>query len=117
MAENIHWRILYRTEDPDTVRKLVTSIAAMEFDVRCSNTDGDIVQSADEQFGSPPYVVEVPESVWPELHELVHEIISEQDEFDAMLDAREHISQRRRRMLILLIIIVGALATLGLLEL
>jgi hypothetical protein len=117
MANINDWRAIYRSSDPDRVRKLITSLAAMEFDVRCSNGAGSPLQSQDEQFGPPPYVVEVPQEHWPELAEVVDEIISEQDEFDAMLDAREHMSHRKRRMLILLIIIVAALATLGLIEL
>lgn len=111
------WRAIYRSSDPDRVRKLITSLGAMEFDVRCTNSSGNALQSDDEQFGSPPYVVEVSEADWPELAGLVDEIINEQDEFDAMLDARDHLSHRKRRLLLLLIIIVAALATLGLIEL
>lgn len=117
MADTNDWRAIYRSSDTDKVRKLITSLAAMEFDVRCTNSSGSSIQCHDEQFGSSPYLVEVAEEDWPELAGLVDEIISEQDEFDAMLDAREHLGHRKRRLLILLIIIVAALATLGLIDL
>jgi hypothetical protein len=111
------WRILYRSSDPDAIRKLITSLAAMEFDVRCTNGSGSPVYSHDEEYGSPPFVVEVAAADWPELIELHEEIIREQDEFDAWLDSREHERRRRRRVLILLTIVIAALAVLGLIEL
>jgi len=117
MAETTAWRSLYRSSDPDKVRKLITSLASMEFDVRCSNGDGKPIQSDDERFGSPPYTIDVAEEHWPELVSLVDEIISEQDEFDAMLEAKAHLGQRKRRLLLLLILLVAALATFGLIEL
>jgi hypothetical protein len=79
---------------------------------------GSPLQSSDEQFGLAAVCCRSRRSAtgrsWLSL---VDEIINEQDEFDAMLDAREHLSTRKRRLLILLIIIIAALATLGLIDL
>lgn len=109
-ADAYRWRELYRCENLLQARAVATSIAAMEFDVRLTtlgplelehenNVDkphSSTSSAADESLADVPddlpgpYVVEVPELHWPDLAEVLSEIIAEQAEFDEWLELRRH---------------------------
>lgn len=52
-----------------------------------------------------PYVVEVPDNTWPQLADVLLEIIDEQQEFDQMLEWRR---ERNRTKLVLVLSITAA---------
>ena len=88
----------------------------MEFDVRlCAAADP---ASKDDDAGRPPYIVEVVHTDWPDLAEVLDQIIDEQQEFDLRLATGA--AQRDGRRVMVVIILAGAadiLLLLGLLEL
>ena len=110
------WRELCRFDDLLEARAVVTSIAAMEFDVRLSAA-GDPARESDDA-GRPPYVVEVIHNDLPDLAEVLSEIIYEQREFDRHL-ARCGVERHGRRMMIVILLTGAAdiFVLLGVLEL
>ncbi len=110
------WRELCRFDDLLQARAVATSVAAMEFDVRlCAAADP---AREDDDAGRPPYVVEVVHTDWPDLAEVLDQIIDEQQEFDLRLATRA--AQRDGRRVMVVIILTSAadiLLLLGLLEL
>lgn len=100
------------------MRSLATTIAAMEFDLQCLDGKGRIVSLEKLNQAEGPFALQVLPEDAQELGEVLHDIIEEQEEFDALLDERERTDKRSRRRLIwLLIIIMILLAVFGLLEL
>ena len=94
------WRELCRFDDLLQARAVATSVAAMEFDVRlCAAADP---AHEDDDAGRPPYVVEVVHTDWPDLAEVLDEIVDEQVEFDRMLACRPAINARQVRIVIVL---------------
>lgn len=89
MAETPAWRELHRTSNPQDVLTICTSIAAMEFDVRCVDVHGRVLGSGDFDEVPPPWIIEVRTEDHPALLEVLGEIIAEQKEFDATLDQRD----------------------------
>lgn len=98
------WSELFRTNDLDEALTIVTSIAAMEFDVRWLSRDEDPppVQPARSQraqriqccggirekspFGGPPYVIEVAPDQWRDLRDVLESLREEQWEFDRCVE-------------------------------
>lgn len=110
------WRELCRFDDLLQARAVATSVAAMEFDVRlCAAADP---ACEDDDAGRPPFVVEVVHTDWPDLAEVLDEIIDEQQEFDLRLATRTtHRDGRRVMVVIILTSAADILLLLGLLEL
>jgi hypothetical protein len=126
------WRELYRCSDLKQARAVATTIAAMEFDVRLASasieawtndeqheTTADdssshlnacnritaFISRNDEDELPGPYVIEVPDSTWPQLADVLFEIIAEQQEFDQMLEWRR---ERNRVQLVIVLSITTA---------
>jgi hypothetical protein len=134
MTDHHHtWRELYRCNDLRQARAVATTIAAMEFDVRLASasiearmnderheTPADdspshpgacnritaFINSNDEDELPGPYVIEVPDSTWPQLADVLFEIIAEQQEFDQMLEWRRE--RNRVRLVVVLSITTAA---------
>jgi hypothetical protein len=110
------WPKLYESEDRARVTMLATCLAAMEFDVelgcrcrahRCGEGDGC----------AGPFVLRVPRRDLAHLREVLEEIIEEQEEFDVFVDCfNRSARQHERRLILALVVIVGALATVGAIE-
>lgn len=109
MADLCPWRELYRCDDLVQARAVATSIAAMEFDVRLH---APLAKSVDDEpgedvveFNCPgPYVIEVPEEHWPDLAEVLRDIIAEQAEFDERIELRRY---RHQRKLVVVLAVAG----------
>ncbi len=116
MGTATDWRELCRFDDLLQARAVATSVAAMEFDVRLCAAAAPARE--DDDAGRPPYVVEVVHTDWPDLAEVLDQIIDEQQEFDLRLATGA--TQRDGRRVMVVIILTGAadiLLLLGLLEL
>ncbi len=108
MVAETAWRELYRSQDLLEARAVATSIAAMEFDA-CLCTEDD------ERAG---YVIRVRLADWPDLADVLPEILDEQQEFDRRLQRRQAEPDRQRIVLIVTLTgIVEILAILGVIEL
>ncbi len=98
MNETGKWRELYRCDSLGKARTVVTSISAMEFEVRLR--DGLTGQLVDPEMGSPPgsesvvFSIEAREEDWGDLDSVLEEIIDEQREFDAFLESWHSLSGR-----------------------
>lgn len=92
------WRELIRTDDLDEALTIVTTIAAMEFDVRWLSFDApgtpgapgalgscDLVR-CESDFGGPPYIIEVAPDQWHDLRDVLAELREEQWEFDRRVE-------------------------------
>ncbi len=111
MYASAQWRELCRFDDPQLARAVATSVASMEFDVRLNPDDPT-------DLASPPFIVQVDDSDWATLTEVLDEIVDEQIEFDQHF-AMHHVKYRRRRIVLILSLagVVEALVILGLIEL
>ncbi len=108
MVAETAWRELYRSQDLLEARAVATSIAAMEFDACLCAED-------DER---PGYVIRVRLDDWPDLADVLPEILHEQQEFDRRLEQRKAVPNRRRIVLIVTLTgIVEVLAILRIIEL
>jgi hypothetical protein len=85
MPEQSPWRDLHRTADQRELTSIVTTIAAMEFDVRCCDVYGKPINVHDAEGLDGPFCVQVRPEDHVALREVLAEIISEQDEFDALV--------------------------------
>lgn len=114
------WRELCRFKDPQLARAVATSIASMEYEVRLPVNDRLSQQNSDEptDLGTPPYIVQVDDSDWATLTDVLDEIVDEQVQFDRLFETH-HIKYRRQRIVIILTLtgVVEALVILGLIEL
>lgn len=109
MADLCPWRELYRCDDLVQARAVATSIAAMEFDVRLHAPQAKSVDDEPGEdvveFNCPgPYVIEVPEEHWPDLAEVLRDIIAEQAEFDERIELRRY---RHQRKLVVVLAVAG----------
>ncbi len=108
MVAETAWRELYWSKDLMEARAVATSIAAMEFDACLCAED-------DER---PGYVIRVRLADWPDLADVLPEILHEQQEFDRWLENRRAEPNRQRVVLIVtLTSIVEVLAILRVIEL
>ncbi len=109
------WRELFRSNDPNEVHNVAMTIAAMGFDLRCSDASGAFELTEEEPDGRPPYILQVPAEHVPELHPVLEDIVAEQNEFDEMLAQRDRQGRRMRQRLALIVLISAmiALALLG----
>ncbi len=120
MNGTAQWRELCRFNDPQLARAVATSVASMEFEVRLAGNDRLSRQSCDEpsDLAAPPFIVQVDDSDWAKLTDVLDEIIDEQVQFDRLFETH-HVKYRRQRILIILTLtgVVEALVILGLIEL
>lgn len=100
------WRELHRTSDARDALRVLTCIAAIEFDVRCVDGLGEVVDLSDAA-GGGLWIIQVRAEDHPELMEVLDEIIAEQDEFDAALD-----QQDRRRRFVMSLAVAGSILTM-----
>lgn len=116
-----HWPALYASEDLPEVRMLATCLSAMDFEVAVEEDastapDGRSVHA--RLGGGSPHVVRVRAEDHDELSDLLEEILSEQDEFDAAIESwHTRANRTERRLLVTMIIIVSALGVAGAIEL
>lgn len=107
------WTELHRCDDADRARTLLVCLEAMEFDARLVEVPGGQTSAAFRQRSSA-WRIDVPESHWETLREIVDEILAEQDEFDEFMAAWEQRTGRtQRKVLVVLVVIVGSLAAVG----
>jgi hypothetical protein len=86
----------------ELARSIATTIAAMEYDVRLRDAgSGRLMSDAGDDSGGP-YVVEARAADWPELVDVLDEIIREQREFDAALDRWRDVGSKTMRVLLAL---------------
>ena len=95
MADYDHpWHELVRTNDLDEALTIVTTIASMEFDVRWQSSDHlSAITDCEGDYGNPPYIIEVPADSLADLHDVLPDILDEQDEFEAAYCAKQEIRQ------------------------
>ncbi len=120
MSDGTAWRELFRCEDLRLARAVATTIAAMEFDVRLSSINPAAWESGtDRRQGCEagascdrhipgPHVIEVPVEAWPQLVDVLGEIVDEQREFDEMLELRDE--RHRVRLVVVLSVTTAAQA-------
>lgn len=112
------WRALYRCDDLGKARVVATCLAAMEYDVRLMAMGVPIDELSDEQLAAAPFEVRVVAADWPQLVEVLEEIIDEQEQFDEIVESLgRRITRNERRLLFAMIVIVGALAAAGAIDL
>jgi hypothetical protein len=99
------WRELYRCDDLRQARALAACIGAMEFDVRLCSASSCMSDDNNEDQFRGPHVVEVHDNTWPQHADVLLEIITEQQEFDEMLEWRR---QRNHARLVLVLSITTA---------
>ena len=100
------WRELYRCDDLRQARALAACIGAMEFDVRLCSAPMSVIDDAGEDGQiRGPHVIEVHDSTWPQLADVLLEILAEQQEFDEMLEWRR---QRHHARLVIVLSITTA---------
>lgn len=118
IAEPI-WRELYRTDDVSDALTVVTTIAAMEFDVRWRSTEPEADREGNEtrpdlghqryprclrgcltdiEIGLPPYIIEAPADDLRDLRDVIDDIQAEQWEFET--DYVEHRVWRDRTVVL-----------------
>jgi hypothetical protein len=121
MNDSVPWAPLCRCGDAKLARTIVTTIAAMEFDVRLRDAASNSVIEDLEDLEDPdagPFLVEVHREDADALGRVLDELVEEQDEFDRFLDQRDRaVMSAQRLFLILVIVIVAILAVFGLIEL
>jgi uncharacterized membrane protein YcjF (UPF0283 family) len=106
------WRELHRCHGLLEARAIVTSIAAMEFDVRVRDaTTGEIV-SINENLPDGTFIIETQVEHAPALADVLDQIIDEQVEFDATLDEVQRRTTRWVRRVYLIILLLIALAVM-----
>ncbi len=120
------WRALYETADRRLAQTLLTCIAAMEFEVRLARF-GDPVDLESGQDDSNDRIdpdevalfeVQVLDTDYSPLAEVIEEIIEEQEQFDEFIVRwREDATRVDRRLLVTMIVIVSSLAVIGAIEL
>ena len=110
------WRELWLSDDLVEACAVSTTILAMEYEARLVDRDGRGVGPGSDSSG--PFRVYVREADWPQLSEVVEEIVAEQAEFDQYLEGWRSLASRLHRALLLaLIVIVAVLAIVGAIEL
>lgn len=129
------WRELTRLDDPHLARTVAVSIAAMEFPVRsilvandevidwaalASDSEADSDVHGHDQPGlgalddAGMIAIEVHPDDWPDLADILPDLIAEQAQFDEYCERRHRLAGRAQRtFLIVLIAIVAVLATIG----
>jgi hypothetical protein len=118
MHDPADWRDLHWCEDLVQARTIATAIAAMEFDVRVRNAATALPVGDDEEDWGGGYVVETRAADWPDLAGVLDEIIEEQREFDAFLDAWHGRAGRMHRIFLGVVVgLIIVLAILGVIEL
>ncbi len=92
----------------------------MEFEVRLAGNDRSSRQDHDEptDLAAPPYIVQVDDSDWATLADILDEIVDEQVQFDRLFETH-HVKYRRQRIVLIITLagVVEALVILGLIEL
>lgn len=112
------WVPLHETPDLREANAVCTSILAMEFDARLiDRATGEPIEDPEAEVVGP-FAVQVRTEDAEALADVLPEILHEQRDFDASLEARDHSAEQwRRRAMLTLAIIVALLAVLGLLRL
>jgi hypothetical protein len=111
------WPALYQSDDLRRVRMLATCLSAMEFEVHLCCHRHEVVECGAAEPCPGPFVLRVPREDLGRLAEVVEEIFEEQEEFDLFVDQWNRTArQNERRLLLALVLIVGALSTLGAIE-
>jgi hypothetical protein len=118
MNDQADWRDLHWCEDLIQARRIATAIAAMEFDVRVRNAATALpVQDNEEDWGGG-YVVQARAADRPDLAGVLDQIIDEQQEFDAKLEAWHGRMGRLHRIFLGVVVgLIIVLAILGVIEL
>lgn len=80
------WKHLHYSSDPRIIASVVTSIAAMEYDVRSVDANGRPVSVDELGEATGPFSIEVRPESHAELVDVLDEIVAEQIEFDVLLD-------------------------------
>ncbi|MDY7109180.1 MAG: hypothetical protein SYC29_11150 [Planctomycetota bacterium] len=118
MSDPAAWRDLHWCEDLVQARTIATAIAAMEYEVRVRNVATARPVGEDEEDWGGGYVVETRAADWPDLAGVLEEIIDEQREFDAALEAWHGRMGRLHRIFLGVVVgLIIALAILGIIEL
>jgi len=108
-----------RTDDLSQAMMVTTTIAAMQFDVQLLQRSGAPMRNTDDPAAfRGPFTVSVRPDDWPDLRDVLDEIIREQAEFDSRLAARGHRTLRLSRVILFAaILLVALLAILGVINL
>jgi len=97
------WRELCRFDDPQLARAVATSVASMEFEVRLNPDEPT-------DLAAPPFIVQVDDSDWATLTDVLDEIIDEQVQFDRLFAI--HQTKYRRQRIVLILSLAGVVETL-----
>ena len=118
MNDPADWRDLYWCEGLARARAIATSIAAMEYDVRLRNAATALPVMDDEEDWGGGYVIQARTEDWSDLADVLDQIIDEQQEFDAFIDAWHGRTGHLHRIFLGVVIgLVIVLAILGIIEL
>jgi len=94
------WVELHREDGLADAMIVVTSVAAMEYDVRLVAADGRVINELPDEFAeshdgteriSGPFLVQVRAGDWPDLIDVLEPLIDEQREFDHGITQRERV--------------------------
>jgi len=111
------WSVLRRCDDPQQARMIRTCLSAMGFETRLV-VNGNILDNAGDAPLSSSPVVEVPESSWADLNDVLDELLEEQASFDENIRQRNRNHRRLGRWLFLgFILIVIFMAVFRIIEL
>ncbi len=117
MNENRAWRELYRCESLKQARTIITSISAMEFEVRLRNELTGRLVEAEDKDGKGQYLIEARSADLQDLAEVLDQIVDEQREFDAFLEGWHSLASRSQLLFFALAgIIILLLAVLAVLD-
>jgi hypothetical protein len=109
---NGSWRELHRTKDAREAMTVLTTIAAMEFEVRCPGAlPIDAGEEAGSNLGDPPYVIEVRTEDWTDLRGVFASLLEEQEQFEREYEARQARKRRFERWMVV-VVALGALITM-----
>jgi len=114
------WPELHRCESLREARSIITSIAAMEFEVRLRDAASNrLIEPDDPELeAAGPFVIEVRRQHLEDLSDVLDQIVDEQQEFDRFVDDWHSITDRRLVLLfILAACVIVLLAILTVLEL
>jgi len=107
------WRELHRTQDSREAMTVLTTIAAMEFEVRCPGARH--AEAGEEEgaltLGDPPFIIEVREEDWIDLRGVLGSLLEEQAEFERLYEERRERRRRFERWMVM-VVALGAVITM-----
>ena len=117
IASDSNWVPLRRFQDVEEAGLTATSLLAMGFECRLVTDAGDILETLPERDGpveqpAHPITVQVHANDAADLHAVLDELLTEQHDFTAEVDARRRARELWERK-VLLLVLTAVVATMG----